>query len=290
VPKWQAGSSHSDRHDTAFFMHMPRTGGTALRHMLEQSYDLSEQWKIYDWAAEYAAINADRATIERFRIVSGHFRIEVWLPFQDKQLLLVVRDPVARYVSEFRRRRSFTKMPDYAQIQGMDIEEFLNSDSGRVSWNHQTYMLSTRVSTPGHGAPDADREIRPVDAQEAIGHISKPQVLAGLTEENDRTVALISVLLDIEPPALVKANQSFGPKVDLSDRVRGQIQDRNALDAELYEAATDLFWDQWRSAGTSATAALEWVRRKPHWRHQLREWGIDRYRRTVNSASRVTHR
>jgi hypothetical protein len=290
MPRRQLGRDLRGRADTVFFLHIPRTGGTALRHMLERSVDRSEQWKIYDWDSEQGAISADRATIARYRLIVGHYRIGVWTPFEDQPFTAVLREPVSRLVSSYRYNRMYDNQIFHAQAKAMDLDQFVASDAGQAISNTQTYVLSTRVPAPERTPPGFDRTLLPVDAQEAIAHLSKPSVIPGITEESDRAVALLSAILDIEPPALVTANESSGPKVELNQRSRDQIRECNALDIEVYEAAMQLFWDKWRDAGAAAEAALVRLQQTPNRLHQLREWQIDSIRRARNVASRIVRR
>jgi hypothetical protein len=289
-PAGKRAKKLTGRDDTLFFVHIPRSGGTALRHMMERVVERSDEWRVYDWQTQQEAIHAERATIARYRLVVGHFRIGVWAPFADQPLVTVLREPMGRMQSSYRYNRMFPNQLLHQAANQMDFDAFVSSEAGRSLSNHQTYQLSTRVPSHDVGGPEVDRQLTRVDVAEALGYLAQPGVLGGLTEESDRAVALLSVMLDIEPPALVTANSSSGPKAPIDPRTVAEFQENNPLDIELYQGASELFWDKWRQAGDSAATALEWVRRKPNWRQQMREWQIDGYRRANQAARRLVGR
>jgi hypothetical protein len=286
----QASRNLSARDDTVFFVHVPRTGGTALRHMLERMTPRANTWRIYDWQSENAAIGADLATVARYRLVVGHFRIGVWAPFADQPLLTVLRDPVARMLSFYRYTHIRNARLFHAPAGTVDFATFAASDPGMAFSNLQTYQLSSRVPAPERAGPEDDQVLCRLDLHEAIGSLTRPNVLPGITEDMERTVALMSVMLNIDPPAMVTANVSRDPTHEVDKPTRSLIRENNALDVELFNEATEIFWDKWRDAGASATAALERTRSAPNRRLQLWERHIDYLRRVKQSTQRITRR
>ncbi len=266
----------------AFLLHLPKTGGTSLRKMLERVVGRRHVLQVYDWESEQQALTADRATLERYRLVVGHYRVAVWLPFTDMPLITLLRDPVDRVASHYRYARSWDHDRFHEEALRQPLVEFALADLGRSLNNCQTYNLSTSDAPMGAAEMRARPPyggLRGTDADEAIGYLARPNVLPGLHEAFAETVALACVWLGLEPPALEQVNRSPDRAGDrLQEVEQAAIANKNALDVRIYDAARDLFWDKWRAAGDEAKHALERVRRRPSWGPRLRTWQEERLR------------
>jgi len=279
---------------TAFFLHLPKTGGTSLRKMLEGAVGRRHVLGIYDWDTEQEMLRADRATFESYRLVVGHFRIAMWLRTPELPLITMLREPVDRIASHYRYARSWDEDRFHDAARRLSLVEFALADLGRSLDNCQTYNLSTSAAPmslegmqalPPHGGLGVD------DADEAIRHLERPAVLPGLHDAFAESVALASVWLDIEPPALVQTNRSPDRSGDrLSGPERADIAAKNALDVRVYEAAREAFWAKWRAAGSDATRALERVHSSRRRAPGLRAWRETRLRQAKQTARRLLHR
>jgi len=279
---------------TAFFLHVPKTGGTSLRKMLEGTAGRRNVLGIYDWDTEQEMLRADRATFESYRLVVGHFRIAMWLRTPELRLITLLREPVDRVASHYRYARSWDKDRFHDEAKRLPLVEFALADLGRSLNNCQTHSLSTadvpmtceelRAHPPYGGLTAAD-------ADAAIAYLEHPSVLPGLQEAFAESVALASVWLEIEPPAVVEVNRSPDRAGErLRPAERAAIAEKNALDVRVYEAAREAFWDKWRAAGADATRALERVQRSPRRVPRLRAWQEDRVRRARQRARRLLQR
>jgi hypothetical protein len=278
---------------TAFFLHLPKTGGTSLRKMLERAVGRRNVLGVYDWDTEQRMLRADRSVIEASALVAGHFRVAMWLRTPDLPLITMLREPVDRVASHYRYARSWDRDNFHDDALRLSLVDFALADLGRSLDNCQTYNLSTA------DAPMTADEMRarppyggltPADADEAVAHLEHPNVLPGLHEAFEESAALASLWLDVEPPALLEVNRSpdrTGEGVSGPDRAA--IAEKHALDVRVYDAARELFWQKWRAAGADATRALERVRRAgraPRWR----AWQDDRLRRARQAARRLVQR
>jgi hypothetical protein len=282
------------RPTTAFYLHLPKTGGTSLRKMLEGAVGRRNVLGIYDWDIEQEMLRADRATFESYRLVVGHFRVAMWLRTPDLPLVTLLREPVDRVASHYRYARSWDEDRFHRDALRLSLVEFALADLGRSLDNCQTYNLSTSAAPmsaeemralPPHGG------LGPADADEAIAHLEHPSVLPGLHEAFAESVALASVWLDVEPPAVLEANRSPDRAGDqLTEHERAVIAEKNALDLRVYDAAREAFWSKWREAGGDAVRALERVRRARRPAHRWRAWHEERWRRARQTARRLAQR
>ncbi|MGH9049519.1 MAG: hypothetical protein ACRDY4_07320 [Acidimicrobiia bacterium] len=279
---------------TAFYLHLPKTGGTSLRRMFEGAVGRRQVLGIYDWETEQEMLRADRATFESYRLVVGHFRIAMWARTPDLQLITMLREPVERVASHYRYARSWDKDRFHDDADRRELVEFALADLGRSLNNCQTHNLSTA------DAPMTSEKIRArppyggltaADADEAIRNLEHPSVLPGLHEAFAESVALASVWLDVEPPAIVEANRSPDRTGDrLSPTERAAIAQKNALDVRVYDAARDAFWDKWRAAGAEAHRALERVHRPGGRATRLKAWQETRFRQAKQTVRRLAQR
>jgi hypothetical protein len=128
-PAGKRAKKLTGRDDTLFFVHIPRSGGTALRHMMERVVERSDEWRVYDWQTQQEAIHAERATIARYRLVVGHFRIGVWAPFADQPLVTVLREPMGRMQSSYRYNRMFPNQLLHQAANQMDFDAFVRASA-----------------------------------------------------------------------------------------------------------------------------------------------------------------
>jgi hypothetical protein len=279
---------------TAFFLHIPKTGGTSLRKMLQRRIARASMLEIYDWHAEQDLLGADRTEVEAHRLVAGHFRIDAWLPFDNLPLITMLREPVDRVMSHYRYGRSWDHARFHDEACTMSLGEFALADLDRSLNNCQTHCLCT-ATAPLHS--DELRSSPPFgglatrDADEAVGYLERPNVLPGLSEAFAESVALTCVWLEIEPPPLEAANRSIDRTGDALDRSeRSAIAAKNALDVRLYDAACDAFWDKWRAAGDDARRALHRIRQRPTLAPRIRSWQEVRLRSARQHMRRLVAR
>jgi hypothetical protein len=279
---------------TAFFLHLPKTGGTSLRKMLQRRLGRASMLEIYSWHAEQDLLGADRSVVEAHRLVAGHFRVDAWLPFEDLPLITMLREPVDRVASHYRYGRSWDQARFHDESCAMSLREFALADLDRSLNNCQTHCLCTATvaihadelrASPPFGGLTSD------DAEEAIGYLQRPNVLPGLSEAFAEAVALSCVWLDLEPPSLEEANRSTDRAGDsLGADARSAIAAKNALDVRVYDAARDSFWDKWRDAGEDARRALRRVQAQRSFTPRLRSWGDVRLRRARQHIRRFVAR
>ena len=92
-----------------YFSHIPKTGGTSIEDYLDERFGpislLNRQWIRY-WFDEKAYKNSSLRTSPQHLTASDAFRV---LPETPTWSFAVVRDPVARIVSEFRFQRKLPR-------------------------------------------------------------------------------------------------------------------------------------------------------------------------------------
>lgn len=133
-----------NRLPTLIFIHIPRTGGTSLIRMFEESFGSQnvlwfkhhaevESWK--EHSAESAGI--------RFKVFAGHicYGFHRYIPGPAKYVTFL-RDPVQRIISIYRFIRKDLSHPHHSDVAEMDLEDFLESAIASEYHNAQTAILA----------------------------------------------------------------------------------------------------------------------------------------------------
>jgi hypothetical protein len=226
--------------ERCFFLHLQKTGGTALWRRLKQQFDPTT---VYpgpgDGRPPDTVISVDHL-LERWkirgdeiRIVTGHFPLcTTELLGGTFTTLTLVRDPVERTLSYLRHHRETG-----GDATERSLEEIYDDPVRfELLHNHMVKMLSltTEEMTDGaltHVEFSRDRLAR---AQAALRTVD----VVGFQEEFDAFCAELAARFgwDLGPPVFMNRTKP----VDVSDEFRERIAADNALDMELYEFARTL--------------------------------------------------
>lgn len=223
-----------------FFLHMQKTGGTALFQRLREHFGIEGVYPTPDDQGSPRAVLdvdfvADRvaAAGDRIRVVTGH------LPLCTTEVLgggfttfTVLREPVARTLSFLRHQRKVD--PASADRPLEEIYEDGALREGLIR-DHMVRMLSLTVEEMVEGAltrVEVD-DARLARAQQAL----ETEVdLFGLQEHFDDFCAELSSRYAWDLGAPRFANRTF-EHIDVSDAFRARIAADNSADVALYEAA-----------------------------------------------------
>ncbi len=227
-----------------FFLHVPKTAGTAVRHFLEAPLRRDETYRVMSVPNEI-----QRRRRERFnpnvKFVSGH--VPYWFgdALPGRQVLLFARNPVERVLSTYYFWRNQHApapedlSPDAELLRAIaktSLEEFV-FDTGAI-WHGAINNYACRMV--GHAQPwsldlpyDVETEKLALERVESIE-------MVGVVERTNESLAVIArhLGLPFESP-LPSQNVTIGrPKaVDTSHDVIAAIQDANEGDILLWERA-----------------------------------------------------
>lgn len=237
-----------------FFLHVPKTAGTSVRHFLEAPLYRHQIYRVVS-----APNEVQRRRRERFdpsiKFVSGH--VPYWFgdALPDRQTLLFVRNPVERVLSTYYFWRSQpAPAPDDASddaallrsIAETSLEHFVFEKD--ALWRGSISNYACRLV--GHNQPwtfdlpyDDQTEKCARDRLESIE-------MVGVVERTDESLGVIARHLGIPfEGALPSQNVTHGrPKAaDTSHDIIAAIQDANEGDILLWERANAVL-DQRRAA------------------------------------------
>ena len=219
-------------HSILIFLHLPKSGGTTLKSVIERQYGSSCIYDIPKYKPREIEDTIKRKR-NRLEVVMGHLGFG-WHYLLDKpfKYITMLRNPIERIVSLYYFSKKYEWQPYYELANSLSLEEFASIESNREICNYQTALLSGIVQ-----APTSTRELpQKKHLQEAIENLNTHFINVGITEKFDESILLLQDSLSWEMPFYRRLQVvADRPKiVDLNKRILDTIKRNNELDLELY--------------------------------------------------------
>ena len=213
-------------------MHIPKTAGTTLASTLQWNY--APRLTLHQDLLDRPIEDMELIPLERrssARLLRGHvpYGVHRYIP-RRCEYITVLRQPVPRAVSAYKHvlRRPRNELHERVVREGMGLEEFIEACWVGKRVSRQTRQLCNRPVGP----------VGRSDLEEAKRNLER-FLIVGLTERFDETLALVRRALGLRMPFYVTRN--VGQPLPVSERAVELIRDREQLDLELYEFASELF-------------------------------------------------
>jgi len=222
------------------FLHIPKAAGITFYQILNRQY--SKEFVLCLDGTRFhesmeALINESTQIKEKIQVIEGHMYFGMHKYLKKKATYLtMLRHPIERAISTYGYILENPKHYLHTEViqQKMSLKEFTVSKlSGEID-NCQTRLISG------------------IDTQQACNEemlaIAKRNIkdfflVAGLVEQFDESILLISQLLNWKTPIYQKANKTRRPlnKEEISQDIIDEIAAVNCFDMELYSYAEELF-------------------------------------------------
>jgi hypothetical protein len=168
--------------------------------------------------------------------------------------ITVMREPVARALSDYYYVTGTPNHPLYPAARGMSLADYLGSGlTGQLS-NGQTRLLSGDHLEGDPGIPGTG-PVTAADLERAKSNLREHFAVVGVQEQFDTTLCLMARVLGWRLRHYTTRN--VGPRPDRR-RVNAEdialIGEHNALDLDLYAFARELFVRQVRAQGIALPA------------------------------------
>lgn len=253
---------------TVIFLHIPKTAGTTLYHLLERQYPPGHFHIIADVThhlSDFQALPPEQKA--PIRVVGGHFSfgIHQHLP-QSATYFTILRQPRDLVISYFYYIRSEVSHPHFHLAKSMSLPEFLESRIDQTMSNIQTRMLA---GMSGYGDY---HECTPADLETAKENLRQHFTVVGLTERFDETLLLLQKAYGWQNLYYARMNVTRKkPSLsNLSADVSDAISQANQLDELLYQYATTLFQNQIEQQGPHFAQQVHTFQRHNRWLYPLR--------------------
>jgi hypothetical protein len=246
------------------FLHIHKTAGTTLHRIIEREYNPFRIYTIEGGAIEWSVNHFKRLSEARragLQVVKGHmsFGLHEFLP-QPSTYITFLRDPVDRWLSFYYYAKSDRLGPFYRRM----VEENLDLPTlVRLAWwnnnlqckqiagidRHEFRPISSvrEMTRPGARPPepDPDRWSNENTLKIAKQNLTRFFSFVGVTEQFDEGLVLLRHLFNWKFDSYATYRKSpKRPKREIVDAaVRAAIEERNALDRELYQFGQKMFAD-----------------------------------------------
>ena len=234
--------------DTLVFLHLPKTGGTALRTSLLEAFDPSAIALIYPGGEldggmtveHFRGLPEDQRA--RMRLVIGHVRFGIHESIPGRsQYAILLRDPVDRIVSLYYHYRNLPGVrfgsKSYRErlrlrLTRTSLEDWVFSNVRPAVDNTAVRNITSRPGVRAGACPDDMLD-------EALEHVNQHFIALLVTERMQESTALLSARVGRPLAAVGTANRN--PRrpdlADIDQRVLDRIGELNRLDVKLYRYA-----------------------------------------------------
>lgn len=259
-------------HETLLFLHLPKSGGTTLRHVLERQFPPGRSLQAYPTPESHAATRAGRLVLppalaeltpeerSRFGLVSGHFSYGIHEAFaRPCRYLTFVRRPVDRVVSLYHHARLHVDhvMHPLIHDEGMSLAQLLESRRNALEYEDAQVraLAGYHLEEEFRSAVEADPE---AVLERAIRHLESHFDVVGIMEAYDTSLLLAAERYGWTDVAYQVRNVTAPPRRRPEDdpEVRRLIRRHNRLDERLHEYARRRLRREVRRLGPSFRVRL----------------------------------
>ncbi|PNS09227.1 Wzt carbohydrate-binding domain-containing protein [Solilutibacter silvestris] len=220
-----------------FHLHIPKTGGTAIREYLIAQVGASQITPLL------GGVRLSDALLqwEHKQILSGHvvFHQGDDLP-HDFYALTVLRDPVDRFLSDlFYGKHQSPDQPRDARLRLADLDSYIDAIEHK---RQDAVALQLSMLYP-IGAKESDSNLDISQKLAAAKSALDKFDLIGIQEDLDDTACMLAAAMGWSQKPLERANQTWkrASVKDLSTTQRRQVESILAPEIELYEYARRRF-------------------------------------------------
>jgi hypothetical protein len=216
--------SASPRH-AVLFVHIQKTAGMSLYNALARAFAPGESMRFErsQEAFKQQFLAMPEAELKRYRLLSGHFNLPLWLSrdLGPRLVLSAVREPVDRVLSTYRYMRSWKGHRRHASAGQLDIAGFVDDYANDPSRHNVQCMRLCGAPEFARAKAMAARAIDILGAVEAM-----PQLVAAID-------AALGVAIDVGVDNRSAIQEPRREAIDPA--LIARLRDCNAEDAKLFD-------------------------------------------------------
>jgi len=223
------------RKDLFIHLHIPKTGGTTLRDIIQRQYR-SEKILMIPKLEESENILKEVSTsqINQLKLIQGHLKYGIHNHFHRRaKYFAIIRDPINRVLSTYYYVLSQKNNPQNLSTSNnqMSIYDFVQSGVNPFLINGQTQLISGKTGNIDN----------PIIESEELFSLAKENIendflFLGITEMFDETILILKNMLGWHMPYYSIANRTKKkPNYDaVNPTIISFIKEHNQLDIKLY--------------------------------------------------------
>ena len=221
--------------DLFIHLHIPKTGGTTLRDIIQRQYR-SEKILMIPKLDESEDILKEVSTsqINQLKLIQGHLKYGIHNHFHRRaKYFAIIRDPINRVLSTYYYVLSQKNNPQNLSTSNnqMTIYDYVQSGVNPFLINGQTQLISGKTGNIDN----------PIIKSEELFSLAKENIandflFLGITEMFDETILILKNMLGWHMPYYSIANRTKNkPNYDAVDpTVISFLKEHNQLDIKLY--------------------------------------------------------
>jgi hypothetical protein len=240
------------------FVHIPKTAGGTVTSMFVHAFSKAAVRRVGNFLRnpEKTAAKVSQPLRAETRVAFGRVPYALYREHfpADTRYMTFLREPVDRVVSHYYRHL-------HGKLRSVDGERIAFGSIGEALEmglpHHNNVATRLLCSDP---APNGD--LPPSALDDAKANL-REFAFVGIQERFDESIALLLRMFDLGlvPYEDRRVNPDRPAVEEISDEERTLIAERNRLDAELYEAARELFEEAVAAADEGLEAEADAVRR-----------------------------
>ena len=223
------------RKDLFIHLHIPKTGGTTLRDIIQRQYRAEKILMIPKLEeSENILKEVSTSQINQLKLIQGHLKYGLHNHFHRRaKYFAIIRDPINRVLSTYYYVLSQKNNPQNLSTSNnqMTIYDFVQSGVNPFLINGQTQLISGKTG-------EIDNPI--IESEELFSlakeNIENDFLFLGITEMFDETILILKNMLGWHMPYYSIANRTKKkPNYDaVNPTIISFIKEHNQLDIKLY--------------------------------------------------------
>lgn len=221
--------------DLFIHLHIPKTGGTTLRDIIQRQYRAEKILMIPKLEeSENILKEVSTSQINQLKLIQGHLKYGIHNHFHRRaKYFAIIRDPINRVLSTYYYVLSQKNNPQNLSTSNnqMTIYDFVQSGVNPFLINGQTQLISGKTGNIDN----------PIIESEELFSLAKENIendflFLGITEMFDETILILKNMLGWHMPYYSIANRTKKkPNYDaVNPTIISFIKEHNQLDIKLY--------------------------------------------------------
>lgn len=217
--------------ENIIFLHLPKAGGTTLRHVFYDQYKYLKKGELYTINRTKETpdfLNLPQKEKDKIKVLVGHFPFGLHEHLRgDFKYVTMLRDPKARVISAYNYSRSIKNHELHHLSISNTLEDFILKCG--LGWleNGQTKFIA--------GVDNFNEKCTEKIYDKAINNLENRFIAVGILEYFDKSIRLFEKKLKWGTPRYKVRNASNSIKIKLSANDLFALENINEYDQRLYD-------------------------------------------------------